>query len=97
MMHMEPKKKTKLQIELEKYVAEVNPMRLVIGTDREYEHEVALFLERAGDSVDTEQLTEEMRQIFCEMFNLTQGDSVLEQYRKIVNEFLRLKTEHIER
>jgi hypothetical protein len=71
---MEPKNKSGLQIELEKYVADVNPMRLVIGTDREYEHEVGLFLERANDSLDAEELTEVMRQIFREMFNLTQDD-----------------------
>jgi hypothetical protein len=38
--------KSEDQLKLEKFVAELNPMDMIIGADNEYEDEVEMFLDR---------------------------------------------------
>jgi hypothetical protein len=83
--------KTKLQITLEKYAADINPMNLFIGSDKEYKHEIELFLNNIDDSMNEDQLVEVMRKIFKEMFNVIHDGDFQERYREIVREYLRLK------
>ena len=90
---MENKDKNRLQKSLEKYAADVNPMNLFIGTDKEYEHEVALFLGKIDDSMNEEQLVETLRKIFKDMFNIIHDSDFQAKYREIVQEYLRLRTE----
>jgi hypothetical protein len=87
---MEQENKTNLQIKLEKYITDINPMNLVIGTDREYEHEIEMFLERAKDFMTENQLIELIRQVFKEMFNLADDKEFLDSYKKIVQEYISL-------
>ena len=90
-MQDQPANKSSLQLKLEKFVAEVNPAHLVIGTDTEYEDEVRMFLERSKDSMNEKQLVEVLNAIFCEMFNTTKDNRNLDPYREIVSEYLRLR------
>ena len=90
-MQDQPANKSSLQLKLEKFVAEVNPAHLVIGTDTEYEDEVRMFLERINDSMSEKQLIEVLNEIFCEMFNMPKENTNLDPHRKIVSEYLRLR------
>jgi hypothetical protein len=90
-MQDQPANKSSLQLKLEKFVAEVNPAHLVIGTDAEYEDEVRMFLERVNTSMGTKQLIDVLREIFHEMFGMPKDDTKLEAYEKIVKEYLRLR------
>jgi hypothetical protein len=88
---MERKVDTALQAALEKYTADINPMNLVIGTDKEYEHEIKLFLSTVDDSMGEDQLVDTIKNIFKEMFNVIHDDDFQEKYRELVREYLRLK------
>jgi len=90
---MEQNYNEQLQLKLEKYIADINPMRSIvgpIGSDREYKHEVEQFLEQAQASMHEEELISLLRVIFRRMFNLTEDESYLAMYKKIVKEYLRL-------
>ena len=76
------RKQIVIATELEKFVAEVNPAHLVIGTDTEYEDEVRMFLERINDSMNEKQLAEVLNEIFCEMFNTPKENRNLDPYWK---------------
>ena len=90
-MQDQPANKSSLQLKLEKFVAEVNPAHLVIGTDTEYEDEVRMFLERINDSMNEKQLVEVLNEIFSEMFNMAKENTNLDPYEKIASEYLRLR------
>jgi hypothetical protein len=90
-MQGQPANKSSLQLKLEKFFAEVNPARLVIGTDTEYEDEVRMFLERINESMNAKQLVEVLHKIFCEMFNTPKENRNLDPYGEIVSEYLRLR------
>ena len=90
-MQDQPANKSPLQLKLEKFVADVNPAQLVIGTDAEYEDEVSIFLERVNSSMDAAQLVEVLREIFHEMFGMPKDDTKSEACEKIVQEYLRLR------
>jgi len=88
---MTSKHKTKLQIDLEKYIADINPMHLVIGTDTEYEPEVEMFLNAVHDSMNEDELINVVRQVFIKMFNIDDDSAFVESFKMIVREYLRLK------
>jgi hypothetical protein len=90
-MRDHPPNKSPLQLKLEKFVAEVNPAHLVIGTDAEYEVEVKMFLERVNDSMDENRLVEVLREIFSGMFSMPKENANLDPYKEIVSEYLRLR------
>jgi hypothetical protein len=85
------RKQIVIATEAEKFVAEVNPTRLVIGTDTEYKDEVRMFLERINDSMNEKQLVEVLNEIFSEMFNMAKENTNLDPYEKIASEYLRLR------
>jgi hypothetical protein len=90
-MQDQPANKSPLQLRLEKFVAEVNPAHLVIGTAAEYEDEVRMFLERVDTSMDKKQLVEVLHEIFHEMFATPKHRAKLEAHEKIVQEYLKLR------
>lgn len=79
-----------MQDALEKFTTTVNPMKLVIGTDSEYEDEIEMFLDRASESMVEEDLVEILREIFKEMFNLKDDSGYINDYVCIAHEYLRL-------
>ena len=88
---MNSKDKPDYQKELETFVADRNPMDLVIGTDTEYEDEIAMFLQRINHSMAEPELTEVLRQVFREMFSADQVDSVpADTFRLITQKYLSL-------
>jgi hypothetical protein len=82
--------KTDHQKRLEKLIADINPMGLVIGTDREYEDEAAMFLERVNLSMDSDTLLEVMRQVFREMFTAAEVEASSSRFEEIIGQYLKL-------
>jgi vacuolar-type H+-ATPase subunit C/Vma6 len=82
--------KSIIQTKLEEFTASVNPMQLVIGSDTEYEDEIRMFLAHATPSMTEDALMEVLRDVFRQMFNLTDDAKFLDRYVTIIREYIRL-------